>query len=142
MKSIGADVAFNYKTTDTAEVLAKEGGIDIFWDNVGGETLDHALVAAKDGARFMECGMISTYNGNGKPIYVFSKSISINGFVVYRLEPKYIDEFYATIPTLLASGEFKHTEEVSEGLEKVGEVMLGVMKGSNKAKAVIKVAED
>ncbi|KAJ3551077.1 hypothetical protein NMY22_g6 [Coprinellus aureogranulatus] len=44
MKSIGADVAFNYKTTNTLEVLEKEGGIDIYWDNVGGETLDAVLI--------------------------------------------------------------------------------------------------
>ena len=76
MKDIGADVAFNYKTTSTSEVLAKEGPIDMFvilakfvklfqmlikfqfslnsyWDNVGGETLDAALEAANVGARFI-----------------------------------------------------------------------------------------
>ncbi|KAG6914332.1 hypothetical protein DXG01_000970 [Tephrocybe rancida] len=130
MRSIGADVAFNYKTTQTAEVLAKEGGIDVFWDNVGGETLDQALVAAKIGARFINLPL------------VFEKSLCINGFVVLRLEEKYLEEFYATIPALLAKGLLKHTEEVSEGLEKVGDVMLALLKGTNKAKPVIKVADE
>ncbi|KAJ7599454.1 NAD(P)-binding protein [Mycena floridula] len=62
MKSLGADVAFNYKTTDTATVLAKEGPLDIYWDHVGGEILDAALVAAGNHARFIETGMISAYN--------------------------------------------------------------------------------
>lgn len=70
MKDIGADVAFNYKTTKTADVLEKEGPIDMyvssnnrcsvcsfpffrFWDNVGGETLEAALDAAAIGARFI-----------------------------------------------------------------------------------------
>ena len=53
MKEIGADVAFNYKTASTKEVLQKEGPIDVYWDNVGGETLDAALANAKKGARFI-----------------------------------------------------------------------------------------
>lgn len=58
MKEIGADVAFNYKTTSTIEVLAKEGPIDVYWDNVGGETLDAALVAANTNARFIVCALM------------------------------------------------------------------------------------
>ena len=53
MKSIGADVVFNYKKTKTADVLAKEGPINIYWDNVGGESLDAALQHAAKGARFL-----------------------------------------------------------------------------------------
>ncbi len=79
MKSIGADVAFNYKTTSTQEILEKEGPIDVYvnrgplsssltvtmfryWDNVGGETLDLAFAYSANFARFIECGLISTYN--------------------------------------------------------------------------------
>ncbi|GLB39900.1 putative N-terminal domain of oxidoreductase [Lyophyllum shimeji] len=146
MKSIGADVAFNYKTTSTADVLAKEGPIDVYWDNVGGETLDQALLAANEGARFIECGMISGYNTGGQPIrnliMVVAKSISMNGFIVARLQPKYDAEFYATIPAKLASGELKYTEEIWDGLEKVGDAILAVQKGTNKAKVVIKVADE
>ncbi|KAG6841008.1 hypothetical protein C0991_002638 [Blastosporella zonata] len=129
MKSIGADVAFNYKTTSTAEVLEKEGPIDVYWDNVGGETLDASLVAANTGARFINL------------MLVVGKSITIQGFIVGRLEAKYSAEFYATIPAKLASGELKYTEEITEGLEKVGDVILRVQKGENTAKAVIKVAD-
>ena len=52
-KSIGADIVFNYKTTNTAEVLEKEGPIDVYWDNVGGATLDAALANAAMSARFI-----------------------------------------------------------------------------------------
>lgn len=146
MESIGADVAFNYKTTSTAEVLAKHGPIDVYWDNVGGETLDQALIAANNHARFIECGMISGYNTGGQPVknlmFVVTKSLSINGFLVSTLHPKYEEEFYATIPAKLASGELQYTEEVSIGLDKVGDVILAVQKGANKAKAVIKVADE
>lgn len=146
MKEIGADVAFNYKTTDTAEVLEKEGPIDIYWDNVGGATLDAALEAAALNARFIECGMIAGYNVGGQPIKnlinVIGKSLSIHGFIVSRLEPKYDDEFYAVVPAKVASGEIQHREDVYDGLDKVGDIILAVQQGLNKAKAVVHVADD
>ncbi|KAG6809818.1 hypothetical protein H0H93_015483, partial [Arthromyces matolae] len=122
MKSIGADVAFNYKTSDTSEVLEREGPIDVYWDNVGGEILDAALLAANIGARFIECGMTAGYNTGGQPIknimLVIGKSITIHGFIIDRLEAKYVKEFYATIPPLLANGKLKYSEDVTEGLQK------------------------
>ncbi|KAF9464078.1 hypothetical protein BDZ94DRAFT_1191919 [Collybia nuda] len=146
MKDIGADVAFNYKTTSTEEILQKEGPIDVYWDNVGGEILDLALKYASVGARFIECGMISGYNGARKPIenifLVVSKSISIQGFIIFRLEEKYRDEFYTTVPPKLAKGELKYSEEIVKGLEGIGEAMLSVQKGTNKAKVVVLVAEE
>ncbi|KIM41186.1 hypothetical protein M413DRAFT_72497 [Hebeloma cylindrosporum] len=146
MKEIGADVAFNYKTTNTAEVLEKEGPIDIYWDNVGGETLDAALDAASLGARFIECGMISGYNTGGAPVKnlanVIGKSISMHGFIVSRLEEKHSAAFFAEIPPKVASGEIKYREDKYNGLETVGDVLLAVQKGTNKAKAVIHVADE
>lgn len=62
-KKCGADVAFNYKTTSTADVLKEHGPIDLYWDNVGGQILETALAHANMCARFIECGMISSYNG-------------------------------------------------------------------------------
>uniref|UniRef100_A0A8H8CGT4 Enoyl reductase (ER) domain-containing protein n=1 Tax=Psilocybe cubensis TaxID=181762 RepID=A0A8H8CGT4_PSICU len=147
LKEIGVDVAFNYKTCNTAEILAKEGPIDIYWDNVGGESLEAALDAANVDGRFIECGFISAYNDpNGVPVRnlanVFAKSLSLNGFIVTRLQDKYFDEFYKTIPPLVASGKIKHKEEVWEGLDKVGEFILAVQKGKNTAKAVIHVGDE
>ncbi|KAG5734297.1 Zinc-type alcohol dehydrogenase-like protein PB24D3.08c, partial [Termitomyces sp. T112] len=145
MKSIGADVAFNYKTMKTVEVLEKEGPVDVYWDNVGGETLDAALMAANVNARFIVCGMISGYNTGGQPVknlmQVIAKCITLQGFSVHILETKYGTEFYEIIPKRLGSGELKYTEELTDGLDKVGEVILRVQKGENKAKAVVKVAD-
>ncbi|KAG6843619.1 hypothetical protein H0H87_002421 [Tephrocybe sp. NHM501043] len=72
---------------------------------------------------------------------VAGKNITVQGFTVGKLEHKYREEFYATIPKKLARGELKYTEEVTEGLDKVDDVILRVQKGENKAKAVIKVAD-
>lgn len=58
-----------------------------------------------------------------------------------RLMGKYLNEFYTTVPEKLAKGEIKYREDVSHGLDKVGDVILAVQKGTNKAKAVIHVAD-
>ncbi|KAJ7197932.1 alcohol dehydrogenase [Mycena pura] len=146
MKSIGADVAFNYKTTDTREVLAREGPIDIYWDNVGGDILDAALEHANIFGRLLMCGMISGYNTGYAPNknmhLTFGKSLTINGILVFHLQQKHNAEFYSKIPALLAKGELKYTEEVHRGLESVGEAILRVQKGMNTAKTVIVVAEE
>ncbi|KAJ7655887.1 hypothetical protein B0H17DRAFT_1163395 [Mycena rosella] len=136
VKEIGADVAFNYKTTDTREILAREGPIDIYWDNVGGDVLDAALEHAAIYGRFLECGMISDLNN------IYAKSLTMHGIMVMRLQPKYDTEFYVTIPRALAAGEIKYSEEVSRGLGTVGHAILRVQEGTNTAKAVVVVADE
>jgi len=146
MKEIGADVAFNYKTTSTNEILAKEGPIDVYWDNVGGETLDAALINASDGARFIECGMISGYNTGGQPVKnlmeVIRRSITMYGFAVFRAMRKYDAQFYAEMTTKVVSGEIQHRQHVYEGLANSGEAIAAVQKGLNTAKAVVHVADE
>ncbi|KAJ7710447.1 hypothetical protein B0H17DRAFT_1123595 [Mycena rosella] len=116
MRDIGADVAFNYKTTDTREILAREGPIDVYWDNVGGDVLDAALEYAAIYARFLNLDQ------------VYAKSLTISGVAAMRLA-KYDEEFYATVPRALVSGS-------------VGDALLAVQKGANKGKAVVVVAEE
>ncbi|KAJ6549687.1 alcohol dehydrogenase [Mycena capillaripes] len=136
MKSLGADVAFNYKTTDTRAVLAKEGPINVFWDNVGGDIVDAAIENAATNARFLECGSISGYNTGQQAIKNWSQIVgkTLHIHVLGRLLRYY--------PPKLASGELKYAEEITTGLDKVGEVILAVQKGTNKAKAVVVVAEE
>ncbi|KAJ7872490.1 hypothetical protein B0H14DRAFT_2721849 [Mycena olivaceomarginata] len=146
MKEIGADVAFNYKTTDVREVLAKEGPLDIFWDNVGGDQLDAAMEFAAKNARIIECGQISGYNNGPQPMknpgLIFAKCLHLHGFLVAYLRPKHAAAFHAEFVPRLVSGEFKFTEDVTKGLEKVGDVILAVQKGTNTGKAVVVVAEE
>lgn len=146
VKSLGADVVLNYKTDDMRAVLAREGGIDIFWDNVGGQTLEAAVDAAHRFARFIECGMISVYNAEpyapkNLPL-IIGKEIKISGFIVRSLYHKYRDEFYKEIPPLVAAGKIKYTEDRSVGLEATGEAVVAVQKGTNTGKKVIIVAEE
>lgn len=71
-----------------------------------------------------------------------SKSISMFGFIVGRLEPKWSKDFFATVPALVAAGEIKHREDVYNGLDKVGDGLLAVQNGTSKAKLIIHVADN
>ncbi|KAF8349632.1 hypothetical protein F5887DRAFT_947249 [Amanita rubescens] len=149
IKSLGADVTFNYKQVQTKDVLRREGPIDIVWDNVGGETLEAALNNANLNGRLLICGAISAYNEPERPIKglmnVMVQSLMIQGFVVFRLEeqhPHLLQEFYEKVLPLIASGEIKYKEDVTRGLDQVGDVILNVQKGMHKGKAVVLVAED
>lgn len=95
MKAAGADVAFNYKTENTREVLKKEGPIDMcavcirrvefqsdiaphrYWDNVAGPTLDDAIVNMAKHGLVIACGSISGYNGEPAPVKVHFKHSSL-----------------------------------------------------------------
>ncbi|OCH96221.1 NAD-P-binding protein [Obba rivulosa] len=147
VNSLGADVTFNYKTVPTRKVLQKEGPINIYWDNVGGETLEAAIDAAETHSRFIECGMISQYNTQDQYpiknlIYVVAKQLKIYGFIVFTLHAKYEEQFYKEMPRRVAAGEIKYQEDFTHGLDKVGEAILDVQTGKNKGKKVIIVAND
>jgi len=146
IKSIGADVAFNYKTTSTWDVLKKEGPINIYWDNVGGETLDAALFNAAKGARFLECGMISQYNSAPYALqnlmHIVRSELHLHGFVVGTHLPKYREEFYREVPAKIARGEIKYIEDAKKGLEWAGHAILDVQQGKNHGKSVVIVAEE
>jgi NADPH-dependent curcumin reductase CurA len=146
LRQIGVDVAFNYKTTDTREVLAKEGPINIYWDNVGGETLEAALDNAALNGRIIACGSISGYNGDRVGVRnlhkIYAQSLTMYGFIVHRLYGKYDEAFYEEVPKLLASGDIKYTEHITRGLENVGQAILDVQIGRNEGKSVVIVADD
>ncbi|KAF7307953.1 PKS-ER domain-containing protein [Mycena kentingensis (nom. inval.)] len=146
MKELGADVAFNYKTSDVRDVLKKEGPIDIYWDNVGGDQLDAAMENANRFARFIECGQISGYNDNAtpmkSPMLMISKCLTFNGFLVAYLRPKYTADFAADVVPKLADGTYKYQEDKFVWINKVGDALAAVLKGTNNGKAVVVVAEE
>lgn len=146
MKEIGADVVFNYKTQDTKEILEKEGPINIYWDNVGGDILDAALDAAAKGARFIECGMASGYGagftGVKNLMNVIVKDIKMTGFVISTLMGKHGMAFRQEMPALVAKGEIKYKEDRTWGLENSSQALLDVMTGKSNGKKVIVLAEE
>ncbi|KAI5802265.1 hypothetical protein FPQ18DRAFT_251084 [Pyronema domesticum] len=145
------DEVFNYKTISNAEALKKLAlnGIDIYYDNVGGEALEAALEAANQGARFIECGMISAYNAKSKDelylpgnlMNIISKRLTLQGFIVGDPEfgPAYAEEHRENVSKWLANGEIIIKESISEGVENAAEGFVGMLQGKNFGKAVLKL---
>ena len=90
--------------------------------------------------------MISAYNGKAPPVdnlvMIASKELSINGFLVFSLAPKYIEWFYGEIPGRIAKGELKFLEDFTTGLEFAGHAIEDVQRGRNYGKSVVVVAEE
>lgn len=148
LKSRGVDAVVNYKTCgNLLEALrtAAPRGIDIYFDNVGGDHLEAALELARPGARFAECGMISQYN-NDKPspgpsnlVYVIGKALTIQGFIVTQyahLRP----QFLADMTGWIANGALAWEETVMTGIEQAPAAFLGLFSGANTGKMLVKLA--
>lgn len=139
------DAAFNYKTEKPDEALSKycPKGIDIYFENVGGETLDAVLVAANPFCRIIACGMISQYNttdsyGVKNLMMVVGKRITMTGFLVSDFWAKYNNEFYEKMEKLIADGDVKYQEDISD-LEHGVDAFIGMLKGHNFGKAMISI---
>ncbi|KAJ7328800.1 hypothetical protein DFH08DRAFT_883249 [Mycena albidolilacea] len=152
MRSLGADVAFNYKTTSIVEVLKEHGPLDIYWDNVGGETFEAAIEYSRLHARLVMCGSISEYTiapearyGIKNTSMIFKKRLRIEGFLVPDLAPRLAPRFYAEMPALVAAGKITAKEHITEGLENGPAALADVLKeGGNEAagKPIILVATE
>ncbi|PWW75051.1 GroES-like protein [Tuber magnatum] len=147
------DEAFNYKNVSTDEALKKYApdGIDIYYDNVGGEALDAALFHGNLNARFIECGMISQYNlADPKDAYpirnmnaIIPRRYTIRGFIVGDADfgPKYHKEHQEKVGEWLANKELIYRESVSDGLDNAINGLLGLFHGRNFGKAVLRIAD-
>ncbi|KAH7337141.1 hypothetical protein B0J17DRAFT_629729 [Rhizoctonia solani] len=118
MKSIRVDVAFNYKTESVADVLAREGPIDIYWDNVGGPTLDATLGAFNPEGRVIICGSMSEYStkepyGIKNTSQILFKRLRVEGFYwfltgeTYEGQKNTSERFMQAMAPLIKSGQLK-----------------------------------
>ncbi|GAA4003853.1 NADP-dependent oxidoreductase [Sphingomonas humi] len=146
VKSLGADECIDYKAgvplvKALSEVAPK--GIDVYFDNVGGEHLDAALALARKDARFAICGMIDGYN-SGAPtqlryiMRVIAMRIMLKGFIYTDYLPRN-GEFYAEMGPWVASGAVKGRDTIMEGLEKTPDAFLGLFEGANTGKMLVKL---
>jgi NADPH-dependent curcumin reductase CurA len=146
LRSVGVDHAINYKDGDLLGQVkaAVPKGIDVYFDNVGGEHLEVAIEVARQGARFAECGMISQYNdttpapGPRNIIMVVGKSLKIQGFIVSNyghLQP----QFVADMGGWIAAGQIKWEETVMDGIARAPDAFLGLFTGGNTGKMVVKL---
>ena len=146
---LGVDAVINYKTAgDMTKALAEAApnGIDVYFDNVGGDHLEAAIAAANPFARFALCGMIAQYNAETLPpgprnIYtVLTKSLTLQGFIVTNHLDLMLD-FTRDVTQWIAEGRIKWRETVLDGLENAPKAFIGIFAGENFGKMLVKIGE-
>ena len=147
INELGFDACIDYKNQDVRKGLkeACPGGIDIYFDNVGGEILDIVLARINLKARIIICGAISQYN-NTEPVKGPSNYLSLlanrarmEGIVVFDYAPRF-KEGAMQLGKWMAEGKLKSREHVVEGLETFPEALMKLFRGENFGKLVLKVA--
>jgi NADPH-dependent curcumin reductase CurA len=148
VKELGFDAAIDYKHEDVKESLRKycPNGVDVYFDNVGGDVLDAVLTQLARQARIVICGAISQYNntdgvrGPKNYLSLLVNRASMTGMVVFD----YAEHYAAAgreMAGWMAAGKLKSREHVVEGLETFPDTLLKLFKGENLGKLVIKVAD-
>ena len=143
---LGYDTAFNYKSGPVAKQLfaAAPDGIDVYFDNVGGDHLEAAIHSLKVHGRVAMCGAISMYN-NTEPApgprnltLVIGKRLNIRGFIVSD-HGEMRDDFIREVGGWLADGTIKSEETVMHGIENAGAAFIGLLAGANTGKMVVEL---
>lgn len=152
IKELGFDGGFNYKKEKPIDALKRlaPNGIDIYYENVGGEQLEAAITCMNDFGRIVACGMISQYNlkpENQYPIknlmQVVAKRLTMRGFIVgdANMGPRYAVEHQQKVQKWLSEGTFKAAMDVTEGIDNASEGLVGLFEGKNFGKAVLEVSK-
>ena len=146
-RELGFDAAVDYKDGETYKALraAAPGGIDVYFDNVGGDILEACLAQMNNRGRIACCGAISQYDGvpsahgpRGVPGLIVVKRLIMQGFIVMD----YMDERDAALTELqswVASGKLKVQEDVIDGLENTPNALIGLLHGENRGKRMVRV---
>jgi NADPH-dependent curcumin reductase CurA len=146
VEEYGFDAAFNYKNGPVSKQLlaAAPDGIDVYFDNVGGDHLEAAIGSLNQGGRIAICGMISGYNdtepapGPRNLVRLLQTRSRMEGFLVSDhedLQPQFVQE----VGPWVASGTLKYRETVVEGIENNLAAFLGILRGDNTGKMIVKL---
>lgn len=149
VRELGFDACIDYKSEDVPKGLRRHcpDGIDVYFDNVGGEILDAALARLARNARVAICGAISQYNNTGAmrgPSNYMSLLVNrarMEGFVVIDYMPRY-PEAMREMAGWIAEGKLQAREDVVEGFERFPEALAKLFKGENTGKLVLKLADE
>jgi NADPH-dependent curcumin reductase CurA len=142
----GYDVAIDYKAEDLRAALkeACPRGVDVYFDNVGGTTTQAVIPRLNVGARIAVCGQVSQYNldrpepGPGWGFFIVFRC-RVEGFLIYDYVHRF-DEAAARLWHWVAEGKVRWREDVTEGLENAPAAFMGMLRGENRGKALVKVA--
>jgi NADPH-dependent curcumin reductase len=144
---LGYDAAINYRTDDLQERLGVllPDGFDVMFDNVGGETLDTALLHLRVGARVVLCGRISEYLGHDEQPYalrnyqqVHRRYASLRAFFIYHLENDFV-RAEAAMARMIADGRLRTAEDILEGLDNMPRALIRLFTGANRGKQIVRV---
>ncbi|MCO1335418.1 NADP-dependent oxidoreductase [Microbulbifer sp. OS29] len=153
VEELGFDLCLDHRAGDFAEQLAAAcpGGIDIYFESVGGKVFDSVMPLLNDFARIPVCGLISQYNATTLPEGpdrtsllmrdVLTKRLKIQGFIIFD----YYARFHEAVRTLsqwVGEGKIKYLEEVVEGLEAAPDALIGLLEGQNFGKLVVRVGTE
>lgn len=143
----GVDAAINYKETNNLRRALKNAcpdGIDVYFENVGGEHLEAALQYMNDFGRIAVCGMISMYNataaqpGPANMALIIGRRLKMQGFIVSD-HPERRDDFLRDVSGWMRDGKLKWEETIHGGIEKTPEAFIGLFHGENLGKMLVKV---
>ncbi len=146
---LGFDAAIDYRAEDVGRALREKApaGIDVYFDNVGGDILDAALARLRRGARVVICGAISQYNAQGRPVGPANyMSLLVNrarmqGFLVFDYADRYA-EAAAEMAGWLRDGRLQSREDVVRGsVDDFPETLLRLFRGDNTGKLVLQIAD-
>lgn len=147
LRDLGVDAAINYRSCGSlrdAVRAAAPRGIDIYFDNVGGEHLDVAIELANPFARLVECGMIAGYNATELPpgprniMMVIGKSLKMQGFIVTQFQHLQA-QFLADMTGWIAGGRLRWEETVVDGIEAAPGAFIGLFTGANTGKMLVRL---
>ena len=140
------DEGINYKTTINIKEAIKKAcpnGVDIYFDNVGGEISDAVISNINFHARIILCGQISLYNATEIPVgprlqpMLLTRSVLMQGFIVSNYESKF-SEGIQQLSQWVKEGKLKYKETIVDGFDKLPEALLGIFAGSNTGKMIVK----
>jgi NADPH-dependent curcumin reductase CurA len=148
LDELGFDAAFNYKSEVEFDVQLRErcpGGVDVYFDNVGGRITDAVVRRLNSGARIVLCGQISQYNleaPESGPRWLgqlIVKQAKAHGFLVTSYVDRY-PEALAQLTAWLQAGKLQYREEVAQGIESAPQAFIGMLHGRNQGKQLVQLS--
>ena len=143
---LGVDATINYKTENVSEALMKAcpKGIDVYFDNVGGSVSDAVAPLINDRARIVICGQISIYNADRIDVglrpqpFILIHSAVMEGFIITQFASRF-REGVSQLAEWFMTGKLKHAETIAEGFENTPQAFIGLFKGENLGKQIVKI---
>lgn len=145
----GFDAAIDYRGKSQAQLeveiaAAAPDGVDLIWENVGGEIMDAGIASINEYGRMVLCGLISEYNspeavGTRNLWYLISRQATIKGFLVRDYPPRF-PEGIAQMGQWLAEGKIKHDEDIETGIENSYDAFMKLFSGGNQGKLILDVS--